>query len=86
MNIQVTPHLITITQDDNINAGEYNITQCEFEFTDEYEDLTKQAVFSTCESTYKVPILNNQCTIPSEVLENPGQVTLKQLFEFFPLI
>ena len=76
MNIQVTPHLITITQDDNINAGEYNITQCEFEFTDEYEDLTKQAVFSTCESTYKVPILNNQCTIPSEVLENPGQVLL----------
>ena len=76
MNIQVTPHLITITQDDNINAGEYNITQCEFEFTDEYEDLTKQAVFSTCESTYKVPVLNNQCTIPSEVLENPGQVLL----------
>ena len=76
MNIQVTPHLITITQDDNINAGEYNITTCEFEFTDEYEDLTKQAVFSTCESTYKVSILNNQCTIPSEVLENPGQVLL----------
>lgn len=76
MNVQVTPHTITITQDDNINAGEYNVTQCTFEFSDEFEGLTNQAVFSTCASTYKTPILNNQCTIPSEVLETNGSVLL----------
>ena len=76
MNIQVGTHTITITQDNNINAGEYNVTTCEFEFTDEYEGLTKQAVFSTCTDTYKVPILNNQCIIPSEVLETNGSVLL----------
>lgn len=76
MNVQVTPHTITITQDDNINAGEYNVTQCTFEFSDEFEGLTNQAVFSTCTSTYKTPILNNQCTIPSEVLETNGSVLL----------
>lgn len=76
MNIQVDTHTITITQDENINAGEYNVTTCEFEFTDEYEGLTKQAVFSTCTETYKAPILNNQCIIPSEVLENQGSVLL----------
>ena len=76
MNIQVDTHTITITQDENINAGEYNVTTCEFEFTDEYEGLTKQAVFSTCTETYKAPIFNNQCIIPSEVLENQGSVLL----------
>ena len=76
MNIQVNAHTITITQDENINAGEYNVTPCTFEFSDEYEGLTKQAVFSTCTDTYKVPILNNQCIIPSEVLETNGSVLL----------
>ena len=76
MNVQVNPHFITITQDDNINAGEYNVTQCTFEFTEEYDDLTKQAVFSTCSDTYKTPILDNQCTIPSEVLQTQGSVLL----------
>ena len=76
MNIQVNPHTITITRTVDINAGEYNITTCTFEFSEEYTGLTKQAVFSTCEDTYKTPILNNQCTIPSEVLETSGQVLL----------
>ena len=76
MNIQVNPHTITITRSVDINAGEYNVTTCVFQFSEEYDDLTKQAVFSTCDSTYKVPILNNQCTIPSEVLETSGQVLL----------
>ena len=76
MNIQVGTHEIIITQDENINAGEYNVTVCTFDFSDEYEDLTKQAVFSTCSDTYKTPILNNQCTIPSEVLESQGSVLL----------
>lgn len=76
MNIQVNAHTITITQDENINAGEYNVTPCTFEFSDEYEGLTKQAVFSTCTDTYKVPILDNQCIIPSEVLETNGSVLL----------
>ena len=76
MNIQVTPHTITITQDENINAGEYNITTCEFDFSEEYENLTKQAVFSNCSSSYKTPILNNQCIIPSEILQTSGSVLL----------
>lgn len=76
MNIQVKPHTITLTRNESINAGEYNITSCIFEFSEEYTGLTKQAVFTTCDNTYKVPILNNQCTIPSEVLETSGQVLL----------
>lgn len=76
MKIKVNPHEIEFTQDIEINAGEYNIATLEFEFSDEYEGLTNMAVFSTCENSYKTPILNNQCHIPSEVLEEPGNVLL----------
>ena len=76
MIIKVTPHSITINKEEIVNSGEYNITKCEFEFSNEYEGLTKQAVFSTCDSTYKVPILNNECTIPGEVLTERGSVLL----------
>ena len=77
MNIQVTPHTIAITINTNINAGEYNITPCEFTFTEEYENLTKEAIFSSCDgSVIKTSILNNQCTIPFEVLQQEGNVLL----------
>ena len=74
MNIQVNAHTLTITIENDINAGEYNITPCTFEFSEEYDGLTKEAIFSTCETTVKTSILNNQCVIPFEVLENPGNV------------
>lgn len=77
MNIQVTPHTIAITINNNINAGEYNITPCEFTFTEEYENLAKEAIFSSCDgSVIKTSILSNQCTIPFEVLQQEGNVLL----------
>lgn len=76
MNIKVNSHTLEIEQNIDINAGEYNITTLNFEFSDEYEGLTKMAVFSNCETSIKTAILDNQCTIPFEVLEEPGQVLL----------
>lgn len=76
MNIKVNSHTLEIEQNVDINAGEYNITTLNFEFSNEYEGLTKMAVFSNCETSIKTAILNNQCTIPFEVLEEPGQVLL----------
>lgn len=76
MIIKVNPHTIDFTQDVEFNSGEYNITTLEFEFSNEFNGLTNQAVFSTCNGTYKTPILNNQCVVPYEVLEEPGQVLL----------
>ena len=76
MNIKVNSHTLEIEQNIDINAGEYNITTLNFEFSDEYEGLTKMAVFSNCETILKTAILDNQCTIPFEVLEEPGQVLL----------
>ena len=76
MNIKVEPYTIEIEKLNQINSGEYNIAEVNFEFSNEYEGLTKQAVFSTCTETYKTPILNNKCTIPYEVLQEAGNVLL----------
>jgi hypothetical protein len=76
MNIKVEPYTIEIEKLNQINSGEYNIAELHFEFSNEYEGLTKQAVFSTCDETYKTPILNDVCTIPYEVLQEPGNVLL----------
>ena len=76
MNIKVEPYTIEIEKLNQVNSGEYNIAEMNFEFSEEYEGLTKQAVFSTCDETYKTPILNNKCIIPYEVLREPGNVLL----------
>lgn len=77
MNVKVGTHTLTIEIENDINAGEYNITPVNFEFSEEYEGLTKMAVFTACGSEpVKEAILNNQCIIPLEVLEQPGVVSL----------
>lgn len=76
MNVKVGTHTITIDVTTDINAGEYNVTPVHFEFSEEYDGLTKMAVFTSCGTSVKTSILNNQCTIPFEVLEQPGIVSL----------
>lgn len=76
MKVIVNSHNIKIQNIDDINAGEYNIQDCEFEFSEEYNDLVKVAIFSNENNAYKVYIHNNKCIIPYEVLENEGYVYL----------
>ena len=42
MNVKVYPHEIEL-ETTEVNAGEYNITPVHFEFSEEYENLTKMA-------------------------------------------
>lgn len=77
MIIQVNPHRIVLNKTNEVNSGEYNVNECTFEFSQEYEGLTKVAVFSLCDGTTKnVTILNNQCIIPVECLQETGQVQI----------
>ena len=76
MNVKVYPHEIEL-ETTEVNAGEYNITPVHFEFSEEYENLTKMALFTTCSGvSKKTAILNNECIIPYEVLAEEGQVLL----------
>ena len=77
MNLNVTPHTIVLTTSNEVNAGEYNVTPCTFQFSEEFNGLSNVAVFSNCNGTsVEVAIVNNQCTIPYEVLQEVGQVQI----------
>ena len=77
MQINITANKVTITQTDTINTGEYNVSPCNFTFSEEYNNLIKKAVFTAKNNqSYLVDINNNQCIIPEEVLKMQGNVIL----------
>lgn len=76
MKLVVNPHTIEIKKD-LINEKEINITECEFEFSDEItDDFVKEAYFTFNNLTYKKIINNNKCAIPYEVLIKEGQIEI----------
>lgn len=76
MRIYVGKHQLKFIKEE-VNEKEINITKCEFEFdndiTDEY---VKEAYFTLNKTSYKQLIVNNECYIPSEVLNRKGIVEL----------
>ena len=78
MKIIVKPHDIQISETDTVNEGEYNITQLNFQFSQEYtDDLVKKALFTDSKNkSYEILIIDNTCKIPSEVLLNQQPVLL----------
>lgn len=76
MKIIVNPHSLELQKTVDVNSGEYNIQKCEFVFSSEYEGLTKMAIFSNEESSFKTMITDNECIIPYEILETDGTIGL----------
>ena len=69
MKIKVTQNEVKINKD-ILNDGEYNIHKCQFDFDEEYNGLVQKAVFTLNDGTsYLETIVNNECNIPIEVLE-----------------
>ena len=69
MEIKITQNEVKINKD-ILNDGEYNIHKCQFDFDEEYNGLVQKAVFSLNDgSSYLETIVNNECNIPIEVLE-----------------
>ena len=76
MIVRVKPHKIEIEKE-LVNEREINITSCKFEFSEEItNEYVKEAYFTLGNSTYKQIIINNECSIPSEVLAKKGTVEL----------
>ena len=76
MQIIVKAHTIELNKTIDINSGEYNIQECEFEFSNEYDGLTKMAIFSNEDESFETIITDNKCIIPYEILENDGTIAL----------
>lgn len=76
MKIIVNPHSLELQKSVDVNSGEYNIQNIEFEFSSEYEGLTKMAVFSNEDEAFTTMITNGSCIIPSEILQTDGTIGL----------
>lgn len=77
MRISVDTNNVKLVEKDQIESGEYNVTPCSFEFSEEYAGLIKTAVFTNKDKqAYKMLIQDDECTIPAEVLEKEGAVEL----------
>ena len=76
MQIIVKPHSLELEKTIDVNSGEYNVQQCEFTFSNEYNGLTKMAIFSNEDSSYTTMINNGSCIIPSEILQTEGTIGL----------
>lgn len=74
MKIIVNPHSLELQKTIDVNSGEYNIQNIEFEFSSEYEELTKMAVFSNEDEAFTTMITNGSCIIPSEILQTDGTI------------
>lgn len=76
MKLIVNPHKIEIAKD-LVNEKEINITKCYFEFAEEItDDYVKEAYFTFNGVSYMQLIVNDECSIPQEVLENKGQIEI----------
>ena len=70
MEFQIDINNVILRQQDQVESGEYNVTECNFIFSSEYESLTKKAVFTGKDGiAYLQTIVDNKCSIPSEVLQ-----------------
>ena len=77
MRLIVNPHKIKIIKDEQVNEKELNVSECNFDFSEEItEDFVKEALFTFKGTTYKQIITNNKCSFPSEVLEEKGQIEI----------
>lgn len=76
MQIIVNPHTLELNKTVDVNSGEYNIQECEFVFSSEYEGLTNMAIFSNEENSFQTIITNNTCIIPAEILQTEGTIGL----------
>ena len=74
MKIIVNPHSLELQKTVDVNSGEYNIQKCEFEFSNEYNGLTKMAIFSNEDNSFQTIIIGNECIIPYEILQVEGTI------------
>ena len=74
MKIIVNPHSLELQKTIDVNSGEYNIQNVEFDFSSEYEGLTKIAIFSNEDNSFQTMINDGSCIIPSEILETDGTI------------
>ena len=85
MNIEVTKDKVTILDEDYPHENEYKIRKCHFTFDSYTEQFQlKRAIFTSLSTGImkEIDIINNECDIPVEVLENEYDTVKLGVYSF----
>ena len=85
MNIEVTKDKVTILNEDYPHENEYKIRKCHFTFDSYTEQFQlKRAIFTSLSTGImkEIDIINNECDIPVEVLENEYDTVKLGVYSF----
>ena len=73
LKVEVTDQ-VKINDESNVGTGNVNSIKCEFSLPDSFNGLVPIATFKSQERVFTKAIVNNECYIPNEVLEDAGYV------------
>lgn len=73
LNVTVTDK-VTIENKDDINSGSVNTVKCVFSLPESFNGLMSMATFKKDGNIYNKTIVDNECYVPHEVLEDKGYV------------
>ena len=76
MQVKVDINKVEIIQTEQVNSGEYNTRQLQFNIAENMRGLILKALFTKDYKTYEVDIENDSCMIPWEVLKTDGNCEL----------
>lgn len=76
MILNVDIENVSIATRDFVNSGELNAHKIEFNFSKEYEGLTKKAIFRVDGENYNEEIINDECYFPQEALAHSGLINI----------
>ena len=76
MQVRVDINKVEIMQTEQVNSGEYNTRELQFNIAENMRGLILKALFTKDYKTYEVDIENDSCMIPWEVLKTDGNCEL----------
>ena len=72
---------LTVQEKELLTSGSVNACQAQFRFSEDWNGLTRTAVFRAgSEEVYVVPDSSGSCTIPWEVLTEPGRCLMAGVY------
>lgn len=76
MQVRVDINKVEIMQTEQVNSGEYNTRELQFNIAENMRGLILKALFTKDYKTYEVDVENDSCMIPWEVLKTDGNCEL----------
>ena len=76
LNLVVNQNEISQDGNEYLTSGGYKSIQCNFSFSEEWNNLTKTAIFLYNGVAYNEPLIDDKCFIPYEAIETKGNLLI----------